>query len=296
MGRQVRRRIERGFRTTGSDHRESGRYRRTKSQEIRNRAGCRKRPENLDAYDLYLRALPCLTSLSVAEAPIAAKLLTHALRLDPNFAAAHAHLAWCHQISFMHDGLDAADKSAGLRHARAAIASEVDDATALAVGALVIGLLGHNAEAALNAIERAVSLNPSSAAAHYHGAYLYAWSGKSVSAAAYARRALRLSPFDPLAYHAHLALTLAAIQEERYDEAVTHATKLSQVSPGFGSHVLANAEALVLAGRFEEARSVYARALEIEPNFSLRTFREVGFAPVIADKLFHAARLLGMPE
>ena len=60
--------------------------------------------------------------------------------------------------------------------------------------------------------------------------------------------------------------------------------------------MLANAEALVLAGRFEEARSVFARALEIEPNFSLRTFRELGFAPVIADKLFHAARLLGMPE
>ena len=70
---------------------------------------------------------------------------------------------------------------AGLEHARAATANPVDDATALAVGAMVIGLLGKNAGAALDAIERALSFNPSSAAALYFGAQLYAWSGDSVS-------------------------------------------------------------------------------------------------------------------
>jgi adenylate cyclase len=65
-----------------------------------------------------------------------------------------AHLAWCHQIRFT-GGFDEADRNAGLQHARAAIASDVDDATALAVGALVIGLLAHDTVAALHAIERA---------------------------------------------------------------------------------------------------------------------------------------------
>jgi TolB-like protein/tetratricopeptide (TPR) repeat protein len=256
----------------------------------------RKRPDSLEAYDLFLRALPYLTVLSTTNLAMAAQFLKDALKLEPNYAIAHAHLAWCHQLGFMHGGLDGADKMLGLRHARIATTAEVDDAAALVVGALAIGLLGHDADAALNAIERAVLVNPSSAAAYFHGAYLYAWGGNSVTAITYAHRALRLSPFDPLAYHAYLALTLAAIQDDRYEEAVTHGRRLSQISPGFGSHVFAHAAALALTGRMDEGKRVFARALEIEPNYSLRTLREVGFAPIIGDKLFHAARLLGMPE
>ena len=61
----------------------------------------RKRPENLDAYDLYLRALPHVASAMPADARIAAGFLEDALRLDPNYAAAHAFIAWCHEICFM---------------------------------------------------------------------------------------------------------------------------------------------------------------------------------------------------
>ena len=43
----------------------------------------RKRPENLDAYDLYLRALPHMASLMPADARIAAGFLEEALKLDP---------------------------------------------------------------------------------------------------------------------------------------------------------------------------------------------------------------------
>ena len=102
----------------------------------------RKHPENLDAYDLYLRALPHMEALSPAGARIAADLLEDALKLDPNYAAAHAQLAWCRQIAFIQGGLDEADKTAGLRHARAAIAGGGDDATALAVAGMVMGASG----------------------------------------------------------------------------------------------------------------------------------------------------------
>jgi tetratricopeptide (TPR) repeat protein len=256
----------------------------------------RKRPDSLEAYDLFLRALPYLTVLSTADLPGAVRFLKSALDLQPDYAAAHAHLAWCHQVGFMHGGLEGADKMLGLRHARIATSSEVDDATALAVGALVIGLLAHDADAALNAIERAVSVNPSSAAAYCHGAFLYGWSGHSATAITYAHRALRLSPFDPLAYHAHLALTFAAIQDERYDEAAAHGAKLAQVSPNFGPHLMTYAAALALAGRMDEACQVYARGLEIEPSWSFRTRRSVGVAAKLAEKLDRGYRLLGLPE
>jgi adenylate cyclase len=65
----------------------------------------------------------------------------------------------------------------------------------------------------------------------------------------YAQRALRLSPFDPLAYHSHMAMTFAAMLEERYDEAAAHGAKLAQVSPNFASHLMIYAVALALAAR-----------------------------------------------
>ena len=256
----------------------------------------RKRPESLDAYDLYLRALPYFTMISIGNVPIAAGFLRDALKLDPNYPAAHAYLAWSHQISYSHGGLNEADRIAGLRHSRAAIANDVDDATALAVGANVIGLLGKDAEPALNAIERALSLNPSCAAALYFGAHIYAWSGHPVTGTEYAYRALRLSPFDPLAFHVHLALAYAALQEERYGEAAAYWGKCAQANPDLGMFVIGQAEMLALAGRMDEARPLFARGLALEPEFRIRTVRELGWAPVIMDKMVLAARLLGARE
>jgi adenylate cyclase len=257
----------------------------------------RKRPESLDAHDLYLRALPYVSPISPANAPIATEFLLHALRLEPNYAAAHAYLAWAHQIHFAHGGgFDEADRIAGLRHARAALANDVDDATALAVGANVAGFLGKDAKAALNAIERALSCNPSSAIAYYFGAALYAWSGDPVTGTAYAHRALRLSPFDPLTFQAHLGLAIAAFDEERYDEAAAWWGKCAQANPDFGGFVMGQAAALALAGRMDEAKSACARGLALEPGFSLRTARELGYAPAIEAKLVQGQRLSGVPE
>src|SRR6202162_5342214 len=58
----------------------------------------RKRPENLDAYDLVLRALPHVVPPMPAEAAKAMPLLERALTLEPDYAGAHRYLAWCHEI------------------------------------------------------------------------------------------------------------------------------------------------------------------------------------------------------
>ena len=73
----------------------------------------RKRPENLDAYDLYLRALPHVMQLTPQEVRIGAGFLEDALKLDPNYAAAHALLSWCHEICYGQDGFDEGKRSPG---------------------------------------------------------------------------------------------------------------------------------------------------------------------------------------
>jgi adenylate cyclase len=257
----------------------------------------RKRPESLSAYDLYLRALAHMVTLSHSDATVAAQLLEDALKLDPKYPAAHAYLAFCHHTRFLHDGrFDEADKMSGIRHAREAIASGVDDATALAVAAVAVAHLEKKFDAGLDAIERALSHNASCAAALFFGAELHAWKGESAVAVTYAQRALRLSPFDPLAYAAYIAMATAAIHEDRYDDAAAFYGKAAQANPGHGMFVLAQAQSLALAGRLDEARPIWAQGLKLEPEFRIRTILEIGLIPSIFDKLARAARLLGVRD
>ncbi len=254
----------------------------------------RKHPDNLDAYDLYLRALPHIESIRPADARIAAGFLEDAIKLDPNLAAAHARLAQCHEICFLNDGFDEAERSAGLRHARATIASGTDDATAFAIAALVINNLGKDHAAALNTIERAVSLNASCAQAHYFGAFVHALSANPTAAASHASRALRLSPFDPSAYIAHFAQGLAGFREARYDEAASHFARAAQDRTGPVFHRW-HAVALALAGHIEEARPILERARG-QPGWQKRVFAELGTPQALVDKFMEGAHLLGLPE
>ena len=256
----------------------------------------RKPPENLDAYDLYLRALPHMASVMPADAKIAAGFLDRALQLDPNYAAAQALLAWCHEICFMRGGFDEADRIAGLDRARASIASGTDDAASLAVAALVISHLAKERETAASTIERALSLNPSSAAALFFGAHIYAFNGNPAVVSTHAKRALRLSPFDPFSYEAHNALGLASIQEARYDEAALNFASAVQANTRFSTLYFFQAVALALGGRMDEAKRIVRRALELEPGFRNRFFLDIGLVPAIADKLVEGAHLLGLPD
>ena len=63
---------------------------------------------------------------------------------------------------------------------------------------LVIGHLEKDRESAIRSVERAPAINASSATAHYAAAHVYSFSDYE-AATAHADRALRLSPFDPLA-------------------------------------------------------------------------------------------------
>ncbi len=65
----------------------------------------RKRPDSLDAYDLYLRALPYAFTAMPEDADKALALLGKAIELEPDFAAAHAIIAWCHEQRYLRGGM-----------------------------------------------------------------------------------------------------------------------------------------------------------------------------------------------
>ena len=228
----------------------------------------RKHPENLAAYDLYLRALPHLHLPILDGAKTAAPLLEEALRLDPNFPAAHAWLSRCHEISFMAGGFDTADRDAGIAHAEAVIASNTDDATALSVAGFNLWQLGQDYDRAVATIERALSHNPCCIWALTSGALVYSMGGEAARARTFADRSLRLSPFDPIAWGVHYVRSFAALIEGRPDEAVSHAVAAVHLHPHFAGLHAVHATALALAGRTEEGRAVARKAVEAFPSYN----------------------------
>jgi adenylate cyclase len=169
----------------------------------------RKRPDSLDAYDLYLRALPKVSISMPESADKALPLLEKAILIEPDYAAAHAAIALCHENRYMRGRLLGDDKRAALHHARIAVATGGDDATALAFAAFVIGILEHDYDSAFDAFERALALSPSSAIALSFSAIIHAWAGDYATAVEQAEQSLRLSPFGTLLFMPYVGLAHA---------------------------------------------------------------------------------------
>jgi adenylate cyclase len=257
----------------------------------------RQRPNNLNAYDLVLRALPLVYAAMTKPATMAIPLLEDALKLEPDYGAAHAFLSWCLHVRFARGGLHQEDRIAAIRHAHAAIAHGNDDATALATAAFVIALDGHDTTTALKLFDRAMELSNSNVFALGCSAITLAWMGKTALAIERAQRALRLSPFDPLNWLSNHALAIAYFYTQRYGDAADAARSAIDANPGFSIPRAVLAAALMRLGRVEEAKAAVQGVLECEPSFTVYgTLANVGLEPAVSGPLADAWREVGLPE
>jgi len=257
----------------------------------------RKRPESLDAYDLYLRALPFAYTSMPEEADKALGFLEQAIRLEPDFAVGHAMIAWSHEQRYLRGGLLEEAKAKALRHARLAIAAGSDDVTALAIAGLVIGFLDpRDYTTALDAFDRSLALSPSSALALGFSAVTRAWRGESEIAIEQAEQALRLSPFDPLSNIRHMAIAIAHFVAGRFEEAAAAANRAAQAHPRFSPPYWMRAAALARLGRIDEAEAVAQQLLKVQPQFTISSITSAPFANrEILDALGDALRRVGLP-
>ncbi|MDQ6872538.1 MAG: protein kinase [Gemmatimonadota bacterium] len=229
----------------------------------------RKRPDNLDAYDLFLRALPLATTAISQDANKALNFLSEALRLEPNYAAVHGLLAWCHEQRYLRGGLHAEARHAALVHANAAIETGSDDAMALAMGGFVVGILERDYGTALEAIDRSLALSPSSALAFGFSSIIRAYMGDHLIAIDHAKRGIRLSPYDPLIYLPYVGLAIAHFFEGNFLESANAASRASSANPRFSVPRCLRAAALAGLGRLDEARAMAAVLLELQPGFTI---------------------------
>jgi len=257
----------------------------------------RQRPDNFTAYDLLLQSQQFVFAGMPAEAAKAITLLEQALKLEPNYSAAHAYLSWCLHARFGRGGLREEDRLAAVDHARAAVALGNDDATALAIAALVLAYDGHDVSTALKVFDRALELSNCNVFALCWNAAILAWIGRSELAIERAQRALRLGPFDSLIWRAHHALSIAYFDSHRYGDAADSARSVIAANSVYSLPRAILAAALVRLGRLDEARAAARTVLEYEPSFTIHgTARYAELEPAVFRPMADAWREAGLPE
>jgi TolB-like protein/DNA-binding response OmpR family regulator/tetratricopeptide (TPR) repeat protein len=230
----------------------------------------RKHPENLDAYDLVLRAYPSVWSLERAANAEALKLLDQAIAIEPDYQLALSLAAWCHAQQSVYNwtaDLDRA-RSETLRLAQAAAALGGEDPTVLTVLGAAHTIV-RNYEIAARMLEKALTLDPNSAWAWNRSGWLESYLDRADTAIEHFERALRLSPFDPMNFNAFIGIGGAHFVAGRYAEAALWFEKGLLENPG-ATWVYRNlVPAYALLGRDEDARAGLSRLLQEYPDLTI---------------------------
>jgi adenylate cyclase len=256
-----------------------------------------KRPDVLDAYDLYLRALAHAFDNTLAENNEAIRLLNQSLGLDPNYAPAHAHAAWCHEQRYFRGGFHPEDRVAALEHARLAMEFGGDDTQALSIAAFVQAILTHDFERAIRILDPALKINSNSALAFGFSALMHACNRNFQRASEDALKSLRLSPSDPLNYHPNLALAAVSVFTGKFEEAVHYITLVTQAKPNFSVPFALLVVSHISLGQNNLAGEATKRLLEIAPEFTISGFVRADYwGSASMQVLASALRKAGLPE
>ena len=234
----------------------------------------RKRPENLDAYDLYLRALPHAYAMRPEDNSAALELLGRAISLDPAFAAGLATAAWCYEQRLTRgwSTVQQDDAANAIRLARSAIATESDDAAAIAAAGFVLVMVGRDFDTGLAAVRRAVALNPNNVNVSLFAGWANNFGGDLDEALGHFERAQRLSPSDPGLFLFLTGQAMAHLLSGRYVQAAELALKSAAIYPSWDTSYWVLATANAELGRVDAAREAVGRLLSLSPGATIAQF------------------------
>jgi adenylate cyclase len=254
----------------------------------------RRRPENLTAYDFWLRAIQ-QSSLTTREGLAEAiRLACRALELDPEFGRA-ASLASVFHLSNVVLGYSTDPQfecEEAVRLSRLALRIDDGDPNTLARAGLISALVVRDSESALEMADRAVALNPNSFDAWSARGWVYRAAGLPQEAVRSFERGIRMSPIDPAMF---AGMGMALVELRRFDEAIVAGRKAHRHNPSHPLAYFCLASAFAHLGRDAEAREAAARLLEVNPAVTISGWIALGGQPN-AQLMTEGLRKAGLPE
>jgi len=238
----------------------------------------RKPTESLDAYALYLRGLARLYQFASRQAnEEALRLFNRAIELDPDFASAYGRAALCHAFAKTNGWISgAANEIAEVtRLAQRAVELGKDDAIVLTASAWALAYVVHDLGVGAALIDRALVLNSNLAEAWNFGGWVKTWLGEPETALERFARAMRLNPVDPRMSSMRAGTAFAHFLLGRYDQAASWAAMALQDNPDHQPGLRIAAASNAMAGRPEQAHKAMARLQQLNPALRVSSLKDV---------------------
>ena len=262
--------------------------------------GRRKPTVNLGAYDYYVRAIANTYPTTKEQSEEVLGLAHKAIELDPGFASAYGIAAWYHTRRAVNQWTaDGAQELAdALRMAEQAAELGKEDAFALAWAGYVFAFVSRDVEHGAALADRAVELNPNLALAWGIGGWMALVCGQPDSAIDRTAWAMRLSPLDPFMRGWQSSIAIGHFLSGRYDQALSWTAKALQPDPDFATPWRIAAASHALAGNVQQAQAACARLRELEPLLRVSNFRNLmgPLRPTDMAKWEEGLRKAGLPE
>jgi len=234
----------------------------------------RKDPDQLNAWELTMRALPKALSINPASLGEALELLEHAMELAPTDALPVALAAWCHGHRSGHHFTKRAIAEKATARELAGRAAQLNTGDPVATALLASAYtLGHDLPAADFHFERALALDGACVWAWNRSGWVNVYRGEVTEAIDRFQIARSIAPDDPLDFFCSIGIAAAHFEAGRYNEAADWFTRGVTEHP---SAIWVNrfrAPAYALAGRIEEARLSVAELLRHYPDLTITEVR-----------------------
>lgn len=262
----------------------------------------RARPENLDAYDLTLRAARYFYANPGygADLETALELATLAVERDPTYAYGLHVAAWLdfNRILMGFSNLGENEQGACEALARRAIAAARGDPEILCRGALILIHISKDYDQNLALARSAVDDGPNNIDVLTEAAVVELHCGDVEEAIRLAKRAMALSPKDsvsgfPTATIAHANMILGD-----YEAAIERASRSVALNPAFFPAYWVLVAGNAQLGRMDAAKAWLTKWLEIQPHASLSQIRRVQPAkdPLRLAAIYEGLALAGVPD
>lgn len=257
-----------------------------------------RRPESLEAWGLYQRALARFNRFTRENFEQARALLERATELEPGFSTAWARLAEVGIWEVIHNWTDSPERTLELALTRARHAVDLDPRDAEAHIELSFALMtAGDGNAAIEEARRGLELNPSHIMAQLFHAYMWHMTGHPCKdSIELVHRAMRLSPRDPVEWLFYDVLASAYFNAGRFDEGLAASRRLIALWPEYYFGPLWCAMNAVGLGQLEVAQASIREARRLVPEVSVAMMRRVlgAMAPDVDRRMMGALQQAGL--
>jgi DNA-binding winged helix-turn-helix (wHTH) protein/tetratricopeptide (TPR) repeat protein len=256
--------------------------------------------DDLDAYELVLRAHRLENEFTEENYAEAIHCLKQAMAIDPSCAPAMAMASFCYteRRSQGWSTNPEEDADEGLRLANRALEIGQHDPRVLSMGSIAVRSLAGDTQRGWELAARSLELNPNSTMALGRAAWAELFAGSPVKALELARRAQRLSPRDPKAWYTAVVAGRACFATAQYEEAARWTQRSLAQNPRYAPSLRTLAASLARLGRMDDAAQVIQRLLKEDPHLTVTEQRRLWkhMHESVSNPLLEALRMASLPR